>query len=364
MLIAVNYHYIRASFDARNPSIFGVTPAEFERQLNILGNAATFVSAQQVRNAVRGIETLPERSLLITFDDGLKEQYELAWPILRNLGIPAIFFINTAPIVDGTVLTVHKIHLLRAQLASADLLAVLKPLAAESGINLALAMDRDKVADQYPYDDEEAGRVKYLLNFELSWAEREQLVEVSFNTVFPGQEAHISRDLYMNVSQVQELSRFAGIGNHSHQHFPLGLLPRETIDKELCRTNALLKTWTGASPFALSYPYGSQAACSLEAGALAMERGMDFAFTMERAVNLDFSRPLHLARFDSNDVTGGKACQMAVPELFDRVPAARWFREERRGVRRPYVENISQWPVNRVERRHRFETSEMIRRSA
>ena len=326
MLIAVNFHYIRASFDARNPSIHGVTPAEFEQQLKVLGKAARFVSAEQVRNAVQGVETLPERSILITFDDGLREQYELAWPILRSLGIPAIFFINTGPIVDGTVLTVHRIHLLRAHLATGELFALLQALASERGINLAVEMDSDKVADQYPYDDEEAGRLKYLLNFELSWAEREQLVEDCFRTTFPGQETQISRDLYMDVSQIQELSRWVGIGNHSHQHFPLGLVPSVTIAEQLRLSNELLKAWTGASPFALSYPYGSQAACSLEAGALASEAGLEFAFTMERAGNTEFSRPLHLARFDSNDVTGGKACRMASAELFDRVPAARWFR--------------------------------------
>lgn len=326
MLIAVNFHYIRASFDARNPSIHGVTPAEFERQLNVLGHAAVFVSAEQVRNAVRGVETLPERAILITLDDGLREQYELAWPILRKLGIPAIFFINTGPIVDGTVLTVHRIHLLRAHLATGEFFALLQALASDRGINLAVEMDSDKVADQYPYDDEEAGRLKYLLNLELSWAEREQLVEDSFRATFPGQEAQISRDLYMDVSQIQELSRWAGIGNHSHEHFPLGLLPSVTISEQLRLTNELLKTWTGANPYALSYPYGLQAACSLEAGALASEEGLEFGFTMERAGNTDLSHPLHLARFDSNDVTGGKACRMAGSELFDRVPAARWFR--------------------------------------
>lgn len=328
MLIAVNFHYIRTSFDARNPSIHGVTPAEFERQLNILGNAAMFVSPEQVRNAVRGVETLPERSILITFDDGLREQYELAWPILRNLGIPAIFFINTGPIVDGTVLTVHRIHLLRAHLPTGEFLALLQALASERGINLAVQMDSDKVADQYPYDDGEAGRLKYLLNFELSWAEREQLIADSFRTVFPGQEEQISRDLYMNVSQIQELSRWVGIGNHTHQHFPLGQLPSVTIAEQLRLTNALLKTWTGSSPFALSYPYGSQAACSLEAGALASDQGLEFAFTMERAGNTEFSRPLHLARFDRNDVTGGKACRIAGSDLFDWAPAATWFRTE------------------------------------
>lgn len=47
MLIAVNYHYIRESFEAPYPAIFGKTPAELRSQLEQLGKAGSFVSADQ-----------------------------------------------------------------------------------------------------------------------------------------------------------------------------------------------------------------------------------------------------------------------------------------------------------------------------
>ncbi|MFN6204671.1 MAG: hypothetical protein ACK496_19660, partial [Acidobacteriota bacterium] len=46
-------------------------------------------------------------------DDGLREQYEQAWPRLCRLGIPAIFFANTRPIAEKRLLDVHKIQLVR-----------------------------------------------------------------------------------------------------------------------------------------------------------------------------------------------------------------------------------------------------------
>ncbi|HEY9228140.1 MAG TPA: polysaccharide deacetylase family protein, partial [Gemmatimonadaceae bacterium] len=45
-----------------------------------------------------GTSTLPERAVVITFDDGWASQYRYAFPILRQLGLTATFFIYSKPI--------------------------------------------------------------------------------------------------------------------------------------------------------------------------------------------------------------------------------------------------------------------------
>ncbi|MGE0433711.1 MAG: polysaccharide deacetylase family protein, partial [Planctomycetota bacterium] len=115
MLIIVNFHYVRPSYDDLPfPAIHGITPDGFRRQLLMLGEFGRFVGLAQVCDAVAGGKGLPDVSLLVTFDDGLREQHEYAWPILQELDIPAVFFPNTRPIATSTVSVVHQIHLLRA----------------------------------------------------------------------------------------------------------------------------------------------------------------------------------------------------------------------------------------------------------
>src|SRR5437879_1520972 len=126
MLIVVTYHYVRPTFEAPFAGIHGVTPAQLEGQLRRLATAGEFVSGRDVLDAVRGTGCLPERAILITFDDGLREQCEHALPVLRRLGIPGMFFVNTQPIALGTVSTVHKIHLLRAHTPPERLEALLQ----------------------------------------------------------------------------------------------------------------------------------------------------------------------------------------------------------------------------------------------
>lgn len=47
-------------------------------------------------------EQLPRRAVVVTFDDGYRDNYEYAWPILKKYGIPATFFLVSG-VLDGTV---------------------------------------------------------------------------------------------------------------------------------------------------------------------------------------------------------------------------------------------------------------------
>ena len=43
----------------------------------------------------RGEKAIPSRAAVLTFDDGWKSQYEVAWPILKKFGYPVTLFIYT-----------------------------------------------------------------------------------------------------------------------------------------------------------------------------------------------------------------------------------------------------------------------------
>jgi peptidoglycan/xylan/chitin deacetylase (PgdA/CDA1 family) len=325
-LVVVNFHYVRPRFDEPYPGIHGITPAQLEAQLRVLGGAGTFVSAAQVREAARGVRALPERAILVTFDDGLREQFEYALPVLDRLGVPALLFVNTAPIAERTVSAVHRIHLLRAHVAPARFTAMLGAHADVRGISLDVGANDIAAAAQYRYDTPEVARLKFLLNFQLVARERDTLIADCFAEHFGAGESALSERLYMDVNQLRVLSERGMLGTHGHEHLPLGLLDREAQRHCVRESVRRLRAWTGAAPFALSYPYGSLPACSRRAGEIAAEEGIELAFTMERAGNADFASPMHLARFDCNDVPGGKHCALASEALFDAVPLASWHR--------------------------------------
>jgi peptidoglycan/xylan/chitin deacetylase (PgdA/CDA1 family) len=79
-----------------------ITPEAFEAQMKELKDKQIAVIAMQDFLAwKRGEKNIPPRSAIITFDDGWKSQFEVAWPILKNYGYPLTMFIYTEGIRPG-----------------------------------------------------------------------------------------------------------------------------------------------------------------------------------------------------------------------------------------------------------------------
>jgi peptidoglycan/xylan/chitin deacetylase (PgdA/CDA1 family) len=327
MLIALNYHYVRPCFDDQPyPAIFGVTPEQLRAQLRLLGETGTYVGSVELEEAVLRRRSLPSRALVLTFDDGLGEQYEWAWPVLRDLGIPALFFVNTRGIAEERVLTVHKIHLLRAHVPPRDLLARLAYYAALRGLTLDASADEAQQRFLYPYDSGEAASLKYLLNVRLAPADRDAVIDACFADVFPDREAAMARSLYLSPHALKELGAAGCVGSHGHDHLLLGALPLPEAARELATSVEWLHRWTGRRPKGLSYPYGSREACTLAVGEEAARLGLSYAFTMERAANHALDQPMFLARYDCNDLPGGKAPLVDLDDLFEVLPPPSWHR--------------------------------------
>lgn len=81
-----------------------ITPAAFEAQMKALKDRGiTVISLQDLLAWKRGEKNLPPRCAVITFDDGWKSQYEVAWPILKKLGYPVTMFIYTEGVSGGSL---------------------------------------------------------------------------------------------------------------------------------------------------------------------------------------------------------------------------------------------------------------------
>ncbi|MCC7546826.1 MAG: polysaccharide deacetylase family protein [Burkholderiales bacterium] len=324
MLTAINFHYVRPEYSAPYPGIHGVTPREFENQLDQLSRVFTYVSGDDIRSTVMGARSLARNALVVTFDDGLREQYDHAWPILQRKGIPAIFYVNTRPIAERTVSRVHQLHMVRAHTPPEEMALQVEGMLAQ--FDCAIPDDlHDQAVRQYRYDEAPTARVKYLLNFVLGEAQRDALIANVFRRMFGSEEASVSESLYMSMAMVAALAHEGCIGTHGHDHLPLAQLTAHEASIQLTLSLDLLTAWGCSRIQGVSYPYGGRTAVSEEVARLSMEAGMNFGFTMERATNLDLKRPLLLARFSNSDMPGGNASAWSLADLPHRLPVAAWF---------------------------------------
>jgi len=98
-VVIVGYH--RFVNNVRRPDT-EITPQAFEAQMQELKNKGIAVIPMQDLLAWRrGEKAIPVKSAIITFDDGWKSQYEVAWPILKKFNYPVTLFIYTEGIRPG-----------------------------------------------------------------------------------------------------------------------------------------------------------------------------------------------------------------------------------------------------------------------
>jgi peptidoglycan/xylan/chitin deacetylase (PgdA/CDA1 family) len=97
-LTVLAYHRIddphAPGFDTFKPNV-SATPAAFAAQMDFVRRRFNVVSEREVVGWLRGGDTLPAHPLLITFDDGYRDNLLNALPILRERGLPAVVFLAT-----------------------------------------------------------------------------------------------------------------------------------------------------------------------------------------------------------------------------------------------------------------------------
>ena len=81
-----------------------ITPADFEAQMKLLKDSGiTVISMQDLLAWRRGDKNIPPRCAVVSFDDGWKSQYEVAWPIMKKFGYPFTMFIYTEGVRGGSL---------------------------------------------------------------------------------------------------------------------------------------------------------------------------------------------------------------------------------------------------------------------
>ena len=84
------------------PNPTTVPTAAFEEQMDLLGELGyTPVSLEAVRDHYLEGSALPPGAVLITFDDGYRDNLENAFPVLRRYGYPAVVFVPIGFLDDG-----------------------------------------------------------------------------------------------------------------------------------------------------------------------------------------------------------------------------------------------------------------------
>jgi O-antigen/teichoic acid export membrane protein/peptidoglycan/xylan/chitin deacetylase (PgdA/CDA1 family) len=92
-VLVLTYHRVgRPGGGVHDPALWSATQEQFDAQLRFLARHVDVVSGDELPDVLaqrRG------RHVALTFDDGYRDNYQLAYPVLRAHGLPATFFLTT-----------------------------------------------------------------------------------------------------------------------------------------------------------------------------------------------------------------------------------------------------------------------------
>lgn len=269
-LAVLTYH--RVDEPAARPDLFpgliSADPVQFERQLAAVARHHRILSLDDLLAIRRGAAAPSGTSVLITFDDGYRDLGEVAWPILRRLGLPATLFVPTAMIDRGTGFWWDRLW------CSIDSLPIGTSMTTPLGpATVARASDRLDLFRSW------RTRLKALPHRDLVAA-----VDETCQTLGgPAQRLSLLSWDELRALAAEGLA----IAPHSRTHPLLTRIQERDLDEELAGSRAELVDELGSAPAVTAYPSGAHDRQVVAAAAAA---GYEVAFTTDRGVE-DLERP-------------------------------------------------------------------------
>lgn len=258
------YHYVRDLKNSRYPKIKGCDVHLFKEQVGFLKKNYNFVSVEQVLDAYYNGTSLPNKAVLLTFDDAYKDHFEYAFPILEHEHIQGAFYPPVKAVTEHTVLDVNKIHFILAS----TLVEKFDNLLDEIKLQLDKYRDEyqlesfeyyyEKLAVANRFDPKEVIFVKRLLQVELPEEVRKKITDSIFVKVVGIDESAFSRELYMSIDQIKCMVDCGmHIGSHGYDHYWLSSLSKEKQEFEIAKSIDFI-SMVGGDPenWTICYPYG------------------------------------------------------------------------------------------------------------
>jgi peptidoglycan/xylan/chitin deacetylase (PgdA/CDA1 family) len=273
-VLIVGYHRVVADIaQAEREAIHGlvISTESFRRHLQILREHYDVLPLDAAAAVLRG-ERLTRRAVaVITFDDGYRDVYDQAFPILREMGLPATVFVPTAGIGTGQALD-HDLLYWFVSKARARGLSLHVPLVkAGMGLDQAATL----CAEVSPI------RLSHQL-VHLPLALRENVLRCLEDFLAEQEERPEGFDL-LDWEMMRQMAR-AGIsfGAHTDNHAVLTLEDEATVEREILRNKQALETQLGTPVRHFAYPTGKY---NDTVKTVLARAGFEVAVTTERHVN-------------------------------------------------------------------------------
>jgi peptidoglycan/xylan/chitin deacetylase (PgdA/CDA1 family) len=302
----VMYHYVRDLTNSRYPELKGLDVHLFEEQVLYLKKNYNFITMEALINSINLGTSLPEKPVLLTFDDAYSDHFTYVFPILIKYGVQGSFFIPAKAIMHNLVLDVNKIHfilcsVINKQLIINDIYLLLNKYREEYSLEPNEYYFK-KLANSNRFDSDEVIFIKRLLQLELRENIRKIITDELFKKYIGLPEAVFSRELYLSIDQIMTMKQYGmHIGSHGFDHYWLNNLDKKKQEYEIRKSiDFLISIGVDLNYISMCYPYGAYNDITTS---ILAENNIQLAFT----TNVDIAdskkeNRFTFSRLDTNDL--------------------------------------------------------------
>jgi peptidoglycan/xylan/chitin deacetylase (PgdA/CDA1 family) len=280
---------------------------EFDWQIGHLARHYAVITPGELARLTDAGKPLPRNAVMITFDDGYRDNHDIAFPILRRHGVPATMFVTTGYLdtpdlywFDKLSFAIKTSTILQLTLPDNSTLALGSDIPARQRAGDAALRSLKSVGDQQRRDT-----VK-------NW-----LGQLGFATPWVDGSLHGS----MGWAEVKALAdNGMEIGSHSVSHPVLSTVADDAeLRSEIVDSKRAIEAHTGRAVTALAYPVGGPKAYNERVMQMVREAGYRYAFTYSAGLNRPQTmnpfalKRLAVERYTSRDRF---SAMLAAPPLF------------------------------------------------
>jgi len=272
-LIILNYHRIQPDDpDFTTPfdeEVYNVTASQFFEEIKWLKEHTKIFSEEELLNTLDS-KTIPsEPGILITFDDGYRENFTIAYPILKELNVPVIFFIPTNIINNREVGWWDTIAYLIKKSSRREIVYGDRGFSLRQNRRGAINFFQEKMKL------EKSEQTKNLLD---------DLAELC--AVDPP-DLLLQDEQLLTWAQIKQMSQdpLIALGSHAHTHRVLATLDMATQREEMILSKFMLEEKIGKQVCSIAYPVGEPEHFTEQTQTIAKESGYRLGFTHNTRVN-------------------------------------------------------------------------------
>ncbi len=271
-LTILNYHRVQepeqvVGLDSRMVS---ATPEGFEWQMAYLQQHFELLAPEEIALRLSHGHDLPPNAALVTFDDGYRDNFDVAYPILQRHSIPAVIFLIT-----GLVGTTERMWWdeVAALVSATKVEQAVVPGAGELRFHTMIERAQSRE------------RLRRLLKSQLE-EHRQETLNTLREKLDGVPAAFLGERLFVTWDEVREM-RWGGIsfGAHTHTHPILTHMPEDRAAWEVAVSKQIVERELGQEVPWFAYPNGRRGDFNLRTRRLVERSGFDLGLTLMHGAN-------------------------------------------------------------------------------